>query len=118
MNKFKIGGLITMVLSFLMTLNVFLHAANETVPPDVTPELIAKGRELFNTKQGLKVKFECILCHKQEKAVKKSDLQKAGDKLPAVMNKYITKKAKGPPLGLESEEMKALIAYIRYEHSK
>ncbi len=117
MNKVKIAGLVAIVFSFI-SLNVFLHAANETMPPDVTPELMDKGRELFNHKEGLKVKFECILCHKQDKAIKKSDLQKAGDKLPAVINKYITEKAKGPALAADSEEMKALMAYIRYEHSK
>ena len=116
MNKFKIAGLIAIIFSFI-GLNAFLQAAND-IPSDVTPELIAHGKELFNQKEGLKVKFACILCHKQDKAIKKSDLQKAGDKLPAVINKYITTKAKGPVLAPDSEEMKALIAYIRYEHSK
>ena len=117
MNKLKIAGFIAVIFLFI-SFNAFLQAANETIPPDVTPELIAKGRELFNAKEGLKIKYACILCHKQDKAIKKSDLQKAGDKLPAVINKYITEKAKGPALAADSEEMKALMAYIRYEHSK
>ena len=116
MNKLKVAGLITIIFSFF-SLNFFLHAAND-IPSDVTPELIAQGKELFNHKEGLKVKFACILCHKQDKAIKKSDLQKAGDKLPAVINKYLTEKAKGPALAPDSDEMKALMAYIRYEHSK
>ncbi len=101
---------------FLLTaFGFFLWAEN---PADNSPELIAQGRELFNRKEGLKVKFTCIMCHKQEKAIKKTDVQKAGDKLPAVINKYITDKAKGPTLAADSQEMKALMAYIRYEHSK
>ena len=116
MNKLKIAGLIAIVFSSI-SLNAFLQAAND-IPSDVTPELMAQGKELFNQKEGLKVKFACILCHKQDKAVKKSELQKIGDGLPAVINKYITEKAKGPVLAAESEEMKALMAYIRYEHSK
>ena len=116
MNKLKFVGLIAIIFSFI-GLNAFLQAAND-IPSDVTPELMAQGKELFNQKAGLKVKFACILCHKQEKAIKKSDLQKAGDKLPVVINKYITEKAKGPALAPDSDEMKALMAYIRYEHSK
>jgi cytochrome c len=81
-------------------------------------EIIAKGKELFNAKEGLKVKFACILCHKGEKAVSASAVQKAGDKLPTVINKYITQKSKGKAIAADSAEMQALMAYIRYEHSK
>jgi len=81
-------------------------------------EQIALGRELFNTKEGLNAKFACILCHKKDKAVKKSHVEKAGDQLPNVINKYLTTKSKGPALAVDSEEMKALEAYIRYEHSR
>lgn len=98
---------------FLMAAAVSLHA--EEAP---SADLIAKGRTLFNEKKALNAKFECILCHKGDKAIKKSDIEKAGDKLPAVINKYLTEKAKGPALKPDSEEMQALIAYIKYEHSK
>ncbi len=82
------------------------------------PEQIAFGRELFNAKEKLGVKFACILCHKQEKAIKKTSLDKLGDKLPEVINLHILEKAKGTkPLARDSEEMKALEAYIRHEHS-
>ena len=83
-----------------------------------SPELIAQGRELFNHKEGLKVKFACILCHQQEKAIKKSSLEKIGGKLPVIINKHITEKSKGNAIPADSQEMKALMAYIRYEHSK
>lgn len=115
-NQFKILGFTALFISFF-TLNNFLQAT-EALPSDVTPELMNKGRELFNKKEGLKVKFQCILCHQKDKAVKKNEVEKAGDQLPVVINKYITEKAKGPALAPDSEEMKALIAYIRYEHSK
>ncbi len=101
---------------FLLTAFSFFAWAEN--PADNSPELIAQGRELFNHKEGLKVKFACILCHKQEKAIKKSDVEKAGDKLPSVINKYITEKAKGQAIPADSDQMKALMAYIRYEHSK
>ncbi len=101
---------------FLLTaFGFFLWAEN---PADNSPELIAQGRELFNHKEGLKVKFACILCHQQEKAIKKSSLEKIGDKLPVIINKHITEKSKGQAIPADSEQMKALMAYIRYEHSK
>ena len=82
-------------------------------------ELLAKGRELFNSKKGLNTKYECILCHKQqEKVIKKAKIENLGDKFPAVINKYLTTKSKGPALKPDSPEMKALMAYILYEHSK
>jgi len=92
--------------------------AGQALPADVTPEMIAKGKALFDAKEGLGVKYACILCHKQDKAVKKSAVEKAGAKLPVVINKYITTKSKGKALAADSAEMKALEAYIRYEHSK
>ncbi len=95
---------------------LFLQAEAPAEKPSA--ELIAQGRELFNHKEGLKVKFACILCHQQEKAVKKSSAEKLGDKLPVVINKYITGKSKGKALAADSQEMKALAAYILYEHSK
>ena len=116
MRKFKIAGLITIVLPFL-SLNAFLHANND-VPSEVTPELIAKGRELFNSKDGLKVKFACILCHQQEKAIKKSSVEKLGNHLPAIINQHIVEKSKGQAIPADSPEMKALMTYIRYEHSR
>ena len=118
MKKLKIAGLIAIFFSFI-GLNAFLQAANETIPPDVSPELIAKGRDLFNNKGGgLNNKFACILCHKGDKAIEKTKVEKAGENLPAIINKYLTEKSKGPALAPQSEEMKALMAYIRYEHSK
>ena len=118
MNKPKIAGLVIIALS-LLSLNVFLQAADQTLPPDVTPELIAKGRDLFNNKGGrLNNKFACILCHKAEKAIEKTKVKKAGENLPAIINEHLTEKSKGTALAPESEEMKALMAYIRYEHSK
>ena len=117
MNKLKMAGLITVFLS-LLGVSALLHAANQIVPPDVTPELISKGRELFNHKEGLKVKFACILCHQQEKAIKKVNVEKLGDKLPVIINKHIIEKSKGQAVPADSPDMKALMAYIRYEHSK
>ncbi len=116
MKKLRIAGLLAVIMSAL-TFNACLYAA-DALPADVTPELIAQGRELFNKKEGLKTKFACILCHKQEKAIKKASVEKAGDKLPTVINKYLTTKSKGAALAEDSQEMKALMAYIRYEHSK
>lgn len=95
----------------------FLIAA-ETPGDTASPELITQGRDLFNKKEGLKVKFACILCHKGKKAIKASHVAKAGDKLPSVINKYLTKKSKGKALAEDSPEMQALIAYIRNEHAK
>ena len=95
--------------------SAMLYAASAETPD---PVLITKGRDLFNAKEGLGVKFACIMCHKNDKAIKKSSVQKLGDKLPASINKYITTKAKGKALAANSPEMQALVAYIRYEHSK
>ncbi len=92
--------------------------AVETPAAKPSPELMAKGRALFNSKEGLKIKFACILCHKQDKAVKLSKIEKLGDKFPTVINKYIVGKSKGKALAADSEEMKALMAYIQFEHAK
>ena len=96
-----------------------LSGASAQAPADKAPaELIARGRDLFNNKEGLQVKYACIMCHKQNKAIKASAVRKAGDKLPAVINNYLAKKSKGKPLAEDSEQMKALMAYIRHEHMK
>jgi cytochrome c len=80
--------------------------------------LVAKGRELFNAKEGLGVKFACIMCHKDAKAVKKAKVDEFGEQLPDVINKYIVTKAKGTEIAKDSPEMQALVAYIKFEHSK
>ncbi len=103
----------------LIAFSLSVAVASFAWAEDPSPGLIAKGRDLFTQKEGLGVKFACILCHKNDKAVKKSELVKAGDKLPAVINKYLVEKAKGSaPLAEDSENMKALMAYIQYEHAK
>lgn len=111
-----------------MFLFTFAFALSALIAANFTPStvqaadnaaLIAKGKELFHSKKGLNVKFECIMCHKQPgKEVKKSHVLKAGDKLPSVINKYITQKSKGKAIAADSEEMKALIAYIQEVHAK
>ena len=83
-----------------------------------SPELIARGEELFMKKEGLGVKYACIMCHKQEKAIQRSKVELAGEKLPDVINKYLLEKAKGTkPLPKDSDDMKALAAFIKYKHS-
>ena len=84
---------------------------------DASPELITQGRELFNSTKGLGNKFACILCHKKDKAIKHAEVVKLGDKLPDMINKYLVEKSKGKALDKNSEEMKALVAYIVHEHS-
>ena len=116
MNQKEIVGFV--FLSFVLAVAVNLFAANSSPQEKPSPELLAQGRELFNTKERLGVKFACILCHQKEKTIKKSEVQKAGDNLPDVINKYLVEKAKGKALDKDSEEMKALAAYIAYEHSK
>ena len=88
--------------------------AGETAPAD----LIAKGKELFTNKKALGVKFDCLMCHKPGKEIKKSHISKLGDKFPAIINKYITTKSKGKAIDPNSAEMKALIAYIEQVHAK
>ncbi len=105
---------LTLVLWFgLVPKNV--QSSDEGKP---SPELIAKGRELFNNKDGLGTKYACILCHQKEKAIKHSKVLQAGDGLPDLINKSLVDRAKGKSLDKNSEEMKALMAYILYEHSK
>lgn len=84
-----------------------------------SPELIARGKELFTSTKSLGTKYACILCHQKEKVIKRSEILKAGDSLPDMINKYLLEKAKGAkPLDKNSAEMKALAAYILYEHSQ
>ncbi len=108
--------------AFCLTLVLWLGlvSKNAESAPDgkPSPELIAKGRELFYAKEGLGTKYACILCHQKEKAIKRSKVIKAGDRLPDLINKSLVDKAKGKALDKNSEEMKALAAYITYEHSK
>jgi cytochrome c len=81
-----------------------------------SPELIAYGEALFTTKK-LGAKYECLLCHKGEKAIERSKVLMLGDKLPDVINDHLLKKAKGKPIARDSEEMRALVAYITHKHS-
>ena len=83
-----------------------------------SPELIAKGKELFTVKTGLGTKLACILCHQGDKAIPRAKVEQLGDALPDEINKYIVEKAKGTALPKDSEQMKALAAYILHEHSK
>ena len=75
--------------------------------------LVAKGKELFNHKEGLNVKIACILCHKDSKALDPAKMKALGAGLPDVINKYVVEKSKGQALANDSEEMKALIAYLQ-----
>ena len=92
------------------------EACSEEEKP--SPELLARGEELFTKKQPLGVKYECMTCHKGAKAIQRSKVKLAGEKLPDVINKYLLEKAKGTkPLSKDSDEMKALAAFIKYKHS-
>ena len=75
--------------------------------------LVAKGKELFHSKEGLNTKIACILCHQGAKAIDPAKAIAAGDGLPDTINKYLVEKAKGTALPKDSEEMKALAAYLR-----
>ncbi|OGX05205.1 MAG: hypothetical protein A3G87_06740 [Omnitrophica bacterium RIFCSPLOWO2_12_FULL_50_11] len=75
--------------------------------------MVAKGKELFDNKEGLNVKVACILCHKGSKALDPARISELGEGLPDVINSYIEKKAKGSALAKDSEQMKALEAYLR-----
>lgn len=95
----------------------FVAGAAETSTEKPSPELLARGEELFMKKEPLGTKYACILCHKGEKAIEKAKVTLLGDKLPDVINDYLVKKAKGKPIAKDSEEMKALAAYISHKHS-
>ena len=82
-----------------------------------SPELLKLGRELFTTTGKLGTQYACILCHQKDKAIKRASVEKLGEKLPDVINLHIAEKSKGTPIAKESEEMKALAAYITHEHS-
>src|SRR3989338_1702220 len=75
--------------------------------------LVAKGKELFENKEGLGTKIACILCHKGDKAIPADKIQQLGDALPDTINTYVVEKAKGAALAKDSEEMKALEVYLR-----
>ena len=94
-----------LVLSFLFCFSVGSGFADGA--------LVAKGKELFNAKEGLNVKIACILCHKDSKALDPAKMQALGDGLPDVINKYIVEKAKGEAIANDSEEMKALVVYLQ-----
>lgn len=80
-------------------------------------DLIAKGESIFTQTTQIGAKFNCILCHGANKAIRRSEVERLGDQLPDVINKYLTEKCKAKPLAKEGEEMKALAAYIRTKHS-
>lgn len=112
---FFLGAFVMLILWFGL-ISKSVESAPEAKP---SAELIAKGKELFNNKEGLGTKYACILCHQKEKALKRSKVLQAGEGLPDLINKSLIEKAKGSkPLDKNSEEMKALVAYILYEHSK
>ena len=94
-----------------------LGAFAESLDEKPSVELITQGKELFTHKEKLGVKYACILCHQGEKAIKRSEVMKLGGRLPDVINKYLVEKAKGKALARDSQEMKALAAYIKYSHS-
>lgn len=102
-------------LSFLVF--SFLAGASYAEEGKPSPELIARGEELFLKKEPLGVKYACMLCHKGPKAIERSKIDLAGDNLPDVINKYMVEKAKGKSIPKDSEEMKALVAFIKYKHS-
>ncbi len=101
---------------FILPLRSVPSGAQEA--PAADPALLDRGRALFNAKEGLGTKFACILCHKQEKAIKRSVVEKLNDAdLAKVINQQLLKKAKGPkPIAADGPDMQALIAYIRQEH--
>ena len=74
--------------------------------------LKARGKELFTTKEALNTKLACVLCHQGSKALDPVKVKALGDTLPDVINKYVVEKAKGTALAKDSEEMKALVAYL------
>ncbi|MBI3999486.1 MAG: hypothetical protein HY351_02625 [Candidatus Omnitrophica bacterium] len=89
---------------------------NYVVPVSFAAEdeaLAAKGKELFENKEGLNVKVACILCHKDSKALDPAKMNALGEALPDTINKYVVEKAKGATLAKDGQEMKALEAYLR-----
>jgi mono/diheme cytochrome c family protein len=80
---------------------------------DEDPALAVRGKELFEKKEALHAKFSCVTCHRGSKAISAADAAGFGDGLPDVINKYLVQKSKGPALAKDSEEMKALTAYLR-----
>lgn len=101
----------------LLAIGIALSSNLVSAENNASPELIAEGRELFNTTKSLGNKFACILCHRKDKAIRRAEVAKLGDRLPDVINKYLVEKSKGKPLAKDSQEMKALTAYIVNEHS-
>ena len=94
------------VLVLCFSISVPLMAADDGL-------LVARGEELFQSKEGLNVKIACILCHKGAKALDPAKINALGDDLPNVINKYLVEKAKGTAIAADSEEMRALVAYLR-----
>ncbi len=105
-----------LIFLFLILPAFFLLGSLSLAEEKPSPELIAYGEELFTTKK-LGAKFECMLCHKGEKAISHSKVVSLGDKLPDVINDHIVKKSKGKAIAKDSQEMKALAAYITHKHS-
>ena len=108
----------SLILLTFVAIEFHLSSVAFAVEKNASPELIARGKELFNNKESLGTKYACILCHQKEKTLKRSKILQAGEGLPDLINKSLTEKAKGKSLDRNSEEMKALVAYITYEHSK
>ena len=75
--------------------------------------LVSRGKELFTNKEGLNTKLACVLCHQGSKVLDPAKIRTLGDTLPETINKYIVEKAKGTALPKDSEDMKALEAYLR-----
>ena len=97
----------------LLSLFVFCTSVMGTAFAAEDEALVAKGKELFNNKEGLGTKIACILCHKGDKAIPAAKAQQLGDALPDEINKYLVEKSKGTALAKDSEDMKALEAYLR-----
>lgn len=97
---------------------IFLSAPHSLAQEKPSAELLQKGKELFNKKlPGAKV--ACISCHRGAKVIKKSEISKlSADQLPDVINKYVVKKSKGKPIAKDSDDMKALAAFIVHEHAR
>lgn len=74
--------------------------------------LKARGKELFTAKEGLNTKIACAMCHQGSKALDPAKVKALGDAIPDTINKYIVEKGKGTALPKDSEDMKALAAYI------